>query len=236
MQSKSISPGLLSLPVLVGALGFFVDIFDLLLFSIIRKPSLQSLGLSPDQVLHSGELIISVQMIGLTVGGIAWGIMGDKKGRLSVLFGSILLYSLANIANGMVQTVPQYVLVRFIAGVGLAGELGASITLVTEMLPKHKRGLAATIIATTGVCGALVAFLVYNLFQDWRLCYYIGGGLGFLLLFLRANMMESGLYNTVKETATRRGDFRMLINNRPRFMRYLRGVLIGFPVWFVIGR
>jgi MFS family permease len=235
MQSKSISPGLLSLPVLVGALGFFVDIFDLLLFSIIRKPSLQSLGLSPDQVLHSGELIISVQMIGLTVGGIAWGIMGDKKGRLSVLFGSILLYSLANIANGMVQTVPQYVLVRFIAGVGLAGELGASITLVTEMLPKHKRGLAATIIATTGVCGALVAFLVYNLFQDWRLCYYIGGGLGFLLLFLRANMMESGLYNTVKETATRRGDFRMLINNRSRLMRYLRGVLIGFPVWFVIG-
>jgi len=235
MQTKSISPGLLSLPVLVGALGFFVDIFDLLLFSIIRKPSLQSLGLSPDQVLHSGELIISVQMIGLTVGGIAWGIMGDKKGRLSVLFGSILLYSLANIANGMVHTVPQYVLVRFIAGVGLAGELGASITLVTEMLPKHKRGLAATIIATTGVCGALVAFLVYNLFKDWRLCYYIGGGLGFLLLFLRANMMESGLYNTIKETATRRGDFKMLINNRPRLMRYLRGVLIGFPVWFVIG-
>jgi len=235
MQTKSISPGLLSLPVLVGALGFFVDIFDLLLFSIIRKPSLQSLGLSPDQVLHSGELIISVQMIGLTVGGIAWGIMGDKKGRLSVLFGSILLYSLANIANGMVHTVPQYVLVRFIAGVGLAGELGASITLVTEMLPKHKRGLAATIIATTGVCGALVAFLMYNLFKDWRLCYYIGGGLGFLLLFLRANMMESGLYNTVKETATRRGDFKMLINNRPRLMRYLRGVLIGFPVWFVIG-
>jgi MFS family permease len=236
MQSKSISPGLLSLPVLVGALGFFVDVFDLLLFSIIRKPSLQSLGLSPDEVLHSGELIISVQMIGLTVGGIAWGIMGDKKGRLSVLFGSILLYSLANIANGMVQTVPQYVIVRFIAGLGLAGELGASITLVTEMLPKHKRGLAATIIATTGVCGALVAFLTYDLFKDWRLCYYIGGGLGFLLLFLRANMMESGLYTTVKESATTsRGDFMMLINNRDRLMRYLRGVLIGFPVWFVIG-
>jgi putative MFS transporter len=236
MQSKSISPGLLSLPVLVGALGFFVDIFDLLLFSIIRKPSLQSLGLSPDEVLHSGELIISVQMIGLTVGGIAWGIMGDKKGRLSVLFGSILLYSLANVANGMVQTVPQYVIVRFIAGLGLAGELGASITLVTEMLPKHKRGLAATIIATTGVCGALVAFLTYDLFKDWRLCYYIGGGLGFLLLFLRANMMESGLYTTVKESATTsRGDFMMLINNRDRLMRYLRGVLIGFPVWFVIG-
>ena len=221
--------------IIVTALGYFVDIYDLILFSIVRVQSLTSLGVAADQLMNVGVYLINAQMIGMLIGGVIWGIMGDKKGRLSVLFGSILLYSLANIANGLVQTVPQYVLVRFIAGVGLAGELGASITLVTEMLPKHKRGLAATIIATTGVCGALVAFLVYNLFQDWRLCYYIGGGLGFLLLFLRANMMESGLYNTVKETATRRGDFRMLINNRPRFMRYLRGVLIGFPVWFVIG-
>lgn len=235
MRNQSVSPGLLSLPVLVGALGFFVDIFDLLLFSIIRKPSLQSLHLSPDEVLHSGELIISMQMIGLTIGGILWGIMGDKKGRLSVLFGSILLYSLANIANGMVQTVPQYVLVRFIAGLGLAGELGASITLVTEMLPKDKRGLGATIIATTGVCGALVAYLVYDFFKDWRLCYYIGGALGFLLLFLRANMMESGLYTNVKESAAPKGDFTMIISNRSRLIRYLRGILIGFPVWFVIG-
>ncbi|MEI8110460.1 MAG: MFS transporter [Chitinophagia bacterium] len=235
MRSQSVSPGLFSLPVLVGALGFFVDIFDLLLFSIIRKPSLQSLQLSPEEVLHSGELIISMQMIGLTIGGIFWGIMGDKKGRLSVLFGSILLYSLASIANGMVQTVPQYVLVRFIAGVGLAGELGASVTLVTEMLPKDKRGIGATIIATTGVCGALVAYLVYDFFKDWRLCYYIGGALGFLLLLLRANMFESGLYATVKETTTPRGDFRMIISNRSRFIRYLRGILIGFPVWFVIG-
>ena len=228
-------PGLFSLPVLVGALGFFVDIFDLLLFSIVRKPSLASLGLSPDIVLHSGELIISVQMIGLTLGGILWGIMGDKKGRLSVLFGSILLYSLANLANGMVQTVPQYVLVRFLAGLGLAGELGASITLVTEMLPAQRRGLAATIIASTGVVGALVAYLVYNATQDWRLCYYIGGGLGILLLLLRAKMSESGLYHEVKSSHVRRGDFWMLFNNRDRFLRYPKGVLIGFPVWFVIG-
>ena len=228
-------PGLFSLPVLVGALGFFVDIFDLLLFSIVRKPSLASLGLSPDEVLHSGELIISVQMIGLTLGGILWGIMGDKKGRLSVLFGSILLYSLANLANGMVQTVPQYVLVRFLAGLGLAGELGASITLVTEMLPAQRRGLAATIIASSGVVGALVAYLVYNATQDWRLCYYIGGGLGILLLLLRAKMSESGLYHEVKSSQVRRGDFWMLFNNRDRFFRYAKGVLIGFPVWFVIG-
>jgi MFS family permease len=227
--------GVLSLPVIVGALGFFVDVYDLLLFAIIRKPSLESLHLSPEEVLSKGELIISVQMIGLLVGGIIWGIMGDKKGRLSVLFGSIILYSLANIANGMVQTVPQYTLMRFIAGVGLAGELGASITLVSEILPKEKRGIGASVIASVGVFGAVSAFFVYHFFQDWRLCYYIGGIMGFLLLFLRANVMESGLYGAVKKTNAVRGNFLMLFNNRDRFLRYVKGVVIGLPVWYVIG-
>jgi MFS family permease len=227
--------GVFSLPVIVGALGFFVDVYDLLLFAIIRKPSLESLGLSPEEVLSKGELIISVQMIGLLVGGIIWGIMGDKKGRLSVLFGSIILYSLANIANGMVQTVPQYTLMRFIAGIGLAGELGASITLVSEMLPKEKRGIAASIIASVGVCGAVTAYFVYQVFLDWRLCYYIGGIMGLLLLLLRANVMESGLYGRIKQTNVQRGNFLMLFNNRDRFLRYLKGVVIGLPVWYVIG-
>jgi MFS family permease len=227
--------GVFSLPVIVGALGFFVDVYDLLLFSIVRKPSLESLHLSADQVLSKGELIISVQMIGLMLGGIFWGIMGDKKGRLSVLFGSILLYSLANIANGMVQTVGQYTLMRFIAGVGLAGELGASITLVSEMLPKEKRGIGATIIASVGVFGAVSAFFVYQAFQDWRLCYYIGGGMGLLLLLLRANVIESGMFDVVKKTAVVRGNFLMLFNNKERLMRYVKGVVIGLPVWYVIG-
>ena len=227
--------GIFSLPVIVGALGFFVDVYDLLLFSIVRKPSLESLHLTADQVLSKGELIISVQMIGLMLGGIFWGIMGDKKGRLSVLFGSILLYSLANIANGMVQTVGQYTLMRFIAGVGLAGELGASITLVSEMLPKEKRGIAATIIASVGVFGAVTAFFVYQAFQDWRLCYYIGGGMGLLLLLLRANVIESGMFEVVKKTAVVRGNFLMLFNNKERLMRYVKGVVIGLPVWYVIG-
>jgi MFS family permease len=227
--------GVFSLPVIVGALGFFVDVYDLLLFSIVRKPSLESLHLSADQVLSKGELIISVQMIGLMVGGVFWGIMGDKKGRLSVLFGSILLYSLANIANGMVQTVGQYTLMRFIAGVGLAGELGASITLVSEMLPKEKRGIGATIIASVGVFGAVTAFFVYQAFQDWRLCYYIGGGMGLLLLLLRANVIESGMFDVVKKTAVVRGNFLMLFNNKERLLRYVKGVVIGLPVWYVIG-
>lgn len=224
-----------SLPVIVGALGFFVDVYDLLLFSIVRKPSLESLGLSPEQVLSKGELIISVQMIGLTVGGIAWGIMGDKKGRLSVLFGSILLYSLANIANGMVQTVEQYTWMRFIAGLGLAGELGASITLVNEMLSKEKRGIGATIIATVGVFGAITAFFVYEYFLDWRICYYIGGGMGLCLLVLRVKIAESGLYGAVKNSAVQKGNFFMLFNKRERFFRYLKAVVIGLPVWYVIG-
>lgn len=227
--------GILSLPVIVGALGFFVDVYDLLLFSIIRKPSLESLHLSPEQVLSKGELIISVQMIGLTLGGIVWGIMGDKKGRLSVLFGSIILYSIANIANGMVQTVPQYVLMRFLAGVGLAGELGASITLVSEMLPKEKRGIAATVIAVTGVCGSITAFFVYQFFKDWRMCFYIGGAMGLLLLLLRANIMESGMYGEVKKSGVQRGNFLMLFSKKERALRYLKGVLIGLPVWYAIG-
>ena len=174
-------------------------------------------------------------MIGLVVGGIIWGIMGDKKGRLSVLFGSIILYSLANIANGMVQTVPQYILMRFLAGVGLAGELGASITLVCEMLPKEKRGLAASVIAVVGVFGAITAFFVYQAFQDWRLCFYIGGGMGLLLLFLRANVMESGMFDEVKHSGVARGNFLMLFAKKERALRYLKGVLIGLPVWYAIG-
>lgn len=227
--------GVLSLPVIVGALGFFVDVYDLLLFSIIRKPSLESLHLLPEEVLSKGEIIISVQMIGLTVGGVIWGIMGDKKGRLSVLFGSIILYSLANIANGMVQTVPQYILMRLLAGIGLAGELGASITLVSEMLPKEKRGIAASVIAVVGVFGAITAFFVYNAFKDWRLCFYIGGGMGLLLLLLRANVMESSMYDKVKHSGVVRGSFIMLFNKKERALRYLKGVLIGLPVWYAIG-
>jgi MFS family permease len=135
----------------------------------------------------------------------------------------------------MVQTVPQYTLMRFIAGIGLAGELGASITLVSEMLPKEKRGIAASIIASVGVCGAVTAYFVYQVFLDWRLCYYIGGIMGLLLLLLRANVMESGLYGRIKQTNVQRGNFLMLFNNRDRFLRYLKAVVIGLPVWYVIG-
>jgi MFS transporter, putative metabolite:H+ symporter len=200
----------------------------------VRKPSLAALGLTPDQVLTEGEFIISMQMLGLLVGGIIWGIVGDKAGRLKVLFGSILLYSIANILNGMVNTIPQYTILRFIAGVGLAGELGAGITLVSELLPKEKRGIAAAMIASFGILGAVTAFLL-NQFFDWRICYYIGGGLGLVLLVLRVSVHESNLFNEVKLSDAERGNFLMFFNNRARFFRYIKCILIGLPAWYIIG-
>jgi MFS transporter, putative metabolite:H+ symporter len=226
--------GILSIPVIVGALGYFVDIYDLLLFGIIRKPSLAALGLSADEVLTQGELIISVQMVGLMLGGILWGIMGDKKGRLSVLFGSILLYSIANIANGMVKTVDQYALLRFVAGVGLAGELGAGITLVSELLSKEKRGIGTSMVAGIGLTGAVVAYFISKEF-DWRICYYIGGVMGLILLVLRIGVFESGMFKEVKEMEISRGNFFAFFSNKERFFKYIKCILIGLPTWFVIG-
>jgi MFS transporter, putative metabolite:H+ symporter len=223
-----------SIAVIVAALGYFVDIYDLLLFSIIRVPSLVSMHLNEAQVLTEGESIIQWQMFGLLIGGIIWGIMGDKKGRLSVLFGSIILYSLANIANGFVENADQYKAIRFIAGLGLAGELGAGITLVSELTPKEKRGIATSLVAGIGLTGAVVAFIMKQNFH-WRTCYFIGGGLGLLLLVLRISVFESGMFHETKKLNVQRGNIFMLFNNADRFKRYLLGILIGLPTWFVIG-
>jgi len=225
---------LFQLAVVVSALGFFVDVYDLLLFGIIRKPSLTDLGLSPAEVLSQGELIISIQMMGLLVGGILWGVIGDKKGRLNVLFGSILIYSIANILNGMVTNTTQYIVLRFLAGVGLAGELGAGITLISELLPKEKRGVAAAMIASFGILGAVTAFFMKEIFF-WRTCYYIGGGLGLVLLALRVRVHESMLFAELKTQTVERGNFLMFFTNRDRFYRYVRCILIGLPAWYIIG-
>lgn len=234
MQQKQV--GIFSLPVIVGALGFFVDIYDLLLFNIVRRSSFTDLHVPEDAMKNIGETILSWQMIGLSIGGIIWGMLGDKKGRKSVLFGSILLYSLATIGNGFVKTVDQYTWLRFIAALGLAGELGASITLTSELLPKEKRGIAAALIATSGVMGTITAYTVYKISgEDWRLCYYIGGAMGIALLFLRVSVLESRMYNQTKHVNVQMGNFLMLLNNRDRLYRYLRGILIGLPVWYIIG-
>jgi predicted MFS family arabinose efflux permease len=233
-NSSQKEPSIFNLAVVVAALGYFVDVYDLLLFGIIRVPSLASLGLTPDQVKADGEIILQWQMWGLLIGGIVSGIIGDKRGRLSVLFGSIVLYSLANIANGFVETVEQYKWVRFVAGLGLAGELGAGITLVSEIVPKAKRGVATSLVAGIGLTGAVLAYFMKELF-DWRTCYFIGGGLGILLLLLRISVFESGLYNQVKTTSVSRGNFLSFFSSADRFKRYILGILIGLPTWFVIG-
>ncbi|PVX47119.1 putative MFS family arabinose efflux permease [Flavobacterium sp. 103] len=226
---------ILNAAVIVAALGYFVDIYDLLLFGIVRTDSLKDLGITGDAVRNQGEYLISMQMFGMLFGGILWGILGDKKGRISVLFGSILLYSVANIANGMVTTVDGYAFWRLIAGIGLAGELGAGITLVAESLPKDKRGYGTMIVASVGVSGAVAAYLVYQFFQDWRLCYYAGGGLGILLLFLRIRITESGMFKQVQQSEEKKGDFLSLFTNSKRFSKYLQCILIGIPLWFLVG-
>jgi len=222
------------LAVIVAALGYFVDIYDLLLFSIIRVPSLRSLGLDDAAIAKDGLKIINIQMLGLLAGGIFWGILGDKKGRLNVLYASIILYSLGNIANGFVQTVNQYAAVRFITGFGLAGELGAGITLVSELLSKEKRGIGTSLVAGIGLTGAVFAFFIKEAFP-WRTCYFIGGGLGFLLLFLRVGVLESGMFKNVQQSDTVRGNFVMLFTNGRRLKKYLTAILIGLPTWYVIG-
>ncbi len=237
MEKKS--PSLFNLAVIVGALGYFVDVYDLLLFSIIRVPSLKSLGLSAEEIGSKGASILQIQMIGLLIGGIVWGVLGDKLGRLRVLFASIILYSLGSIANGFVHTADQYALVRFITGLGLAGELGAGITLVSELMPKEKRGIATSFVAGIGLSGAVFAYFIKVKFgadaEGWRTCYFIGGGLGFLLLLLRIGVLESGMYNNIKQTNVSRGNFFMLFTNGFRFRKYITAILIALPNWFVIG-
>jgi MFS transporter, putative metabolite:H+ symporter len=220
--------------ILVAALGYFVDIYDLLLFSMVRVPSLISLGVPADQLLSQGVHLLNMQMGGLLLGGILWGVLGDKKGRLSVLFGSIILYSLANLGNGLVTTVGQYAVLRLLAGVGLAGELGAGITLVAEVMPKQSRGWGTSIVATVGILGAVVGYGVAGS-TDWRHAFFIGGGLGLLLLLLRLGVAESGLFKRMAVGPVKRGNFFMLFTDAGRLLKYLRIIAIGLPLWYLVG-
>ncbi|GAA4779341.1 MFS transporter [Olivibacter ginsenosidimutans] len=220
--------------VLVASLGYFVDIYDLVIFSIVRVQSFQDIGIPADAMRTGGEYVLNMQMIGLLLGGVLWGIIGDKYGRVKVLFGSILMYSVANIVNGLVQDIHSYAWVRFIAGVGLAGELGAGITLVSEAMPRNKRGYGTMLIAGIGVLGAVVAFYVTEHF-DWRKAYFVGGGMGMLLLLMRVGTFESGMFTQTMQKNVVKGNLAMLFQKKERFSRYLYCLLIGLPIWFVVG-
>ena len=226
-QHKQI--GLWSLPVLVAALGYFVDVYDLLLFTIVRQPSVLAVGSTLETIIVDSAHIINWQMSGLLIGGILWGIIGDKKGRLKVLFGSILLYSVANILTSFVQTVDQYAYCRFVGGIGLAGELGAGITLVSEMLPKHKRGIGTSMVAGIGLFGAVFAYFTFQYTKDWRLCYQIGGGLGVFLLILRVKVAESFMFESAKLENIQKGNFFMFLNNKKRFSKYIKDLASSLP-------
>lgn len=231
--------------IIVAALGYFVDIYDLLLFGVERVESLtqifqekmpgvrkEALGTLIDVY---GKQLLNWQMLGMVFGGIFWGILGDKKGRLSVLFGSILTYSLANILNAMVHDTGSYAILRFVSGFGLAGELGAGITLVSETMSKEKRGIGTMIVATVGVFGAVVAGFMGHIITDWRTSFYIGGGMGLVLLVLRIGVFESGMFQSVKEEKVSRGNFFQLFTTRKRFFKYLNVIMVTVPVWYVMG-
>lgn len=220
--------------ILIAALGYFVDIYDLILFSIVRVKSLKSIGVLDPDLLSQGVLLLNMQMIGMLLGGILWGILGDKRGRLSVLLGSIFLYSAANIANGFVTNVPMYAALRFIAGIGLAGELGAGITLVSEAMPKELRGYGTLIISVVGVLGAVVAAMVGDLF-DWRVAYFAGGVMGIGLLLLRIKASESSMFGSIKAHTAKRGSLTLIFKSWSNSLKYLNCILIGIPLWFVIG-
>ena len=239
MDSSERLKHLFSLPVIVAALGYFVDIYDLLLFGIVRIPSLESMHINPET---TGKLILNWQMAGLLIGGVLWGILGDKKGRLSVLFGSIITYSIANIACGFLPQInfmdkgTAYMFLRFIAGVGLAGELGAGITLVSESLPKNLRAIGTSIVAGFGLLGAVVANFTVELSGDWTIAYWIGGGMGICLLLLRIGVVESGMFHLIKHKSdVKKGNFFMFFTSKDLFLKYMKCIGIGLPTWFCIG-
>jgi MFS family permease len=220
--------------VILAALGYFVDIYDLILFSIVRVPSLKGLGVPDGQLLNQGVRLLDWQMAGMLLGGLLWGIWGDKKGRLSVLFGSIAVYSAANIANGMVHSLGMYAVLRFVAGLGLAGELGAGITLVSELMTTESRGYGTMMVAAVGIVGGVAAGLVGDFFT-WRVAYFIGGGLGVALLILRFGVYESGMFDRLLKSKAKRGDFFALFSSWDRIRTYASCILLGVPIWFVVG-
>jgi len=230
---QPLKKGILNAAVIISAIGYFVDIYDLIIFNVVKKKSLASLGFTGEAFKEQEVFLFNLQMTGMLIGGILWGILGDKKGRASVLFGSILMYSLANIANAFVPNIELYGVCRFIAGIGLAGELGAGITLVLESMDKETRGYGTMIIVTLGALGAVVASLVGQF--DWKIAYIFGGVMGLMILLLRVTSLESGMFKSMKGKSVQQGNLLIIFKSKDRFIRYFSCILIGLPVWFVIG-
>jgi putative MFS transporter len=220
--------------VLAAGLGFFIDTFDIFLFNVYRVSSLKELGLSGEALTRAGEYLLSMQMLGMMIGGVLSGVIADRKGRVSVLFGSIVLYSIANICNGFVQDVDTYAVIRFFAGMGLAGELGAGITLVGESMSIEKRGYGTILVATLGGLGAVTAGLAGD-FLPWRSAFIAAGAMGFLLLLLRVKAMETSIFKATQASEHPRGSFLHLFRTRERTWRYIACIIMGIPIWYSVG-
>jgi MFS transporter, putative metabolite:H+ symporter len=229
VKNKSLWPA-----IIVSALGYFVDLYDLLLFSVVRSGSLTELGVAPEQILPMGLNLLNWMLVGMMAGGIVWGILGDKKGRLSVLFGSIIIYSVANFLNGYITSVEQYRLLRFISGFGLAGELGAGVTLISEMMKPEKRGYGIMLVTAVGMFGAATAAYVGQHY-DWRMAFKLGGIMGFVLLFLRISVKESPVFKQALAKEVSRGNFLKLITNKSLAFTFIKLIVLGLPIFFVIG-
>jgi len=237
----------------VAALGYFVDIYDLVLFGVVKAESLAHILPNATDLERAaqGKFLFNVQMFGMLLGGLLWGILGDKKGRLKVLFGSILLYSIANIANAFVTDIPSYVVIRLLAGIGLAGELGAGITLISELMPKETRGYGTMIVVTFGALGAVAASLIGAEGQavaaiietisgwkpaNWQVVYLIGGAMGLVLLFLRVGALESGFFKQMNDDKQiQKGNLKLIFGNKKNLIKYLHCISIGIPIWYTVG-
>ena len=234
MNSDKVYHSPFNIAVLVAGIGFFIDAFDLFLFNVYRIPSLKDLGLSGSELTSTGERLLSIQMAGMMIGGIVTGIIGDKKGRVTVLYGSILLYSLANFANAFVHDVNTYAIIRFLAGVGLAGELGSGITLVSESMSVEKRGYGTILVATLGALGAVTAGLIGD-FLPWRYAFLSAGIAGGILLILRLRSFESSMFVAAKGLSEKRGSLLLLFSSGKRTMKYIACILMGIPIWYSVG-
>jgi MFS family permease len=224
----------MAIVVAVAALGYFVDMYDLVLFSVVRVESLRDLGVAPESIMDVGVLLFNCQMAGMLLGGVLWGVLGDKRGRVTTMYGSIAVYSVANLLNAFVTGTPAYAVLRFVAGIGLAGELGAAVTLVAETVPQTKRGYGTSIVASVGILGALPAASITH-YSSWRIAYVVGGILGIVLLVSRLKLNESGIFRLASAGRVASGDVAAFFKDRDRAWRYIRCVAVGVPLWFALG-
>ncbi len=224
----------LVLAIVASSMGFFVDLYDIIIVSVLRRSSLLDLGIAEADLQAKGVLLLNTQMAGMLLGGFLWGMLGDKKGRLSVLFGSIALYSITTFLHAYAPNYEVYLLLRFLAGIGLAGELGAAVTLVSEQMPPKWRGMGPAIIGSFGMLGAVAGAYIGGHYS-WQFTYQLGGGMGLVLLLLRLGVMESGLYRNLQGAQVRQGDLWLVLRDRKQLLKYCAIILMGFPGWFVNG-